>query len=137
MQTKGNPVKFTYFLFLFLSQNNKFCRYNNLTFQMRNIPFLLEACPKELCNFYEHLKSLLYESRPNYELMRECLYDVCKNRNFKLDEPLDWEEGSHLYKKYFRKLQAIIKFSFKSQKLLQYNCLIKKNVQNMYKTIID
>uniref|UniRef100_A0A915EPI1 Protein kinase domain-containing protein n=1 Tax=Ditylenchus dipsaci TaxID=166011 RepID=A0A915EPI1_9BILA len=69
-----------------------------LACKVRETPFLLDRCPWELYKMYQHIRSLDYTSRPDYALMRKVIDDVCERRGFRLDDPLDWQEGGRLCK---------------------------------------
>ncbi|VDO32648.1 unnamed protein product [Haemonchus placei] len=57
---------------------------------------LLQQCPKEFELYISHLKQLNYASTPDYELLRNVLFQAFKKNHFTLTMKLDWEKtGEH------------------------------------------
>ncbi|KAI6227387.1 hypothetical protein M3Y99_01261200 [Aphelenchoides fujianensis] len=59
--------------------------------------YVLEKCPPELWRVMNHLETLKWNSRPDYELIRRALEDVCAKNRFGVTEPFDWEHGGAFY----------------------------------------
>nr|CDJ83775.1 Serine threonine protein kinase-related domain containing protein [Haemonchus contortus] len=57
---------------------------------------LLQQCPREFELYISHLKQLNYASTPDYELLRNVLFQAFKKNHFTLTMKLDWEKtGEH------------------------------------------
>uniref|UniRef100_A0A7I4YDZ2 Protein kinase domain-containing protein n=1 Tax=Haemonchus contortus TaxID=6289 RepID=A0A7I4YDZ2_HAECO len=63
---------------------------------------LLAKCPQEMYMMYDHIRSLEFDSKPNYPMLRRQLDRVCARLDFHEDQPYDWEEGGYYYE-YFNK----------------------------------
>ncbi|KRX49344.1 Tau-tubulin kinase 2 [Trichinella murrelli] len=57
---------------------------------LNDIKEFCKHCPEEFCNIGEHLKTLGYTDKPNYELCYENLNAINKRMGLE-DLPLDWE----------------------------------------------
>ncbi|CAD5215321.1 unnamed protein product [Bursaphelenchus xylophilus] len=57
------------------------------------IETFLKNCPMELWKFMRHLQKLKYDSRPDYNLLQNCLEEICHRKTFKTNDPFDWEDG--------------------------------------------
>uniref|UniRef100_A0A914YNL7 Non-specific serine/threonine protein kinase n=1 Tax=Panagrolaimus superbus TaxID=310955 RepID=A0A914YNL7_9BILA len=53
--------------------------------------------PVELYAVVDHIQTLKYETRPNYDYLREIISTICTSRNFKFSDPYDWEAGGESY----------------------------------------
>ncbi|GMT33320.1 hypothetical protein PFISCL1PPCAC_24617, partial [Pristionchus fissidentatus] len=53
---------------------------------------LLKDCPIQLLNFAEHLRTLTYYLRPDYELLYNVLMDIMIEGEYKFSDPWDWEK---------------------------------------------
>lgn len=73
-------------------------------FQLKYIPLLLTNAPQELQQFLEHIRSLNYSDEPNYDFLQNCIHDACETRNFKHDDPLDWQSNGFYYQRYFKSM---------------------------------
>uniref|UniRef100_A0A914QF25 Protein kinase domain-containing protein n=1 Tax=Panagrolaimus davidi TaxID=227884 RepID=A0A914QF25_9BILA len=62
-----------------------------------SLPTLFRHGPVELYSALDHLQSLKYESRPNYDHLREIITKICAARGFKFSDPYDWEAGGENY----------------------------------------
>uniref|UniRef100_A0A8R1YED3 Protein kinase domain-containing protein n=1 Tax=Pristionchus pacificus TaxID=54126 RepID=A0A8R1YED3_PRIPA len=54
---------------------------------------LYDSCPKELYHIHDHLDSLRFFSKPNYELIKRYLKKACDRCEVKESDPFDWEKG--------------------------------------------
>ncbi|KAL1239604.1 Tau-tubulin kinase [Trichinella pseudospiralis] len=57
---------------------------------LSNMKEFCKHCPEEFCNIGEHLKTLGYFDKPNYELCYENMNAISKRMGLE-DLPLDWE----------------------------------------------
>uniref|UniRef100_A0A9J2P8C1 Protein kinase domain-containing protein n=1 Tax=Ascaris lumbricoides TaxID=6252 RepID=A0A9J2P8C1_ASCLU len=70
---------------------------------------LLKDCPIEFYKIYDHIRRLGYMDRPNYQLIRRTINEICKRRNFSIEDPFDWEEGGRYHKEYLRTIEQLEK----------------------------
>lgn len=54
---------------------------------------LYDTCPKELYHIHDHIDSLAYYSKPNYELIKRYIKKACDRCEVKESDPFDWEKG--------------------------------------------
>lgn len=64
---------------------------------------LLEGCPREYQDAYDHTVTLQYSDEPNYDLVKRG-WNACKQRKgYADDTPLDWEPKGEK----FKEMQAV------------------------------
>ncbi|PIO55194.1 hypothetical protein TELCIR_23420 [Teladorsagia circumcincta] len=52
---------------------------------------------------YDHIRSLEFDSKPNYPMLRRQLDRVCARLDYHEDQPYDWEQGGYYYEYYTKK----------------------------------
>ncbi|CAD5211016.1 unnamed protein product [Bursaphelenchus okinawaensis] len=90
---------------------------------------LLKECPVELWKFQRHLQNLKYDSRPDYQLLENCLTDVCHRKGYELGDPYDWEEGGRHRQQVLEAFEHETKSSLKE--LPSYASTATENSQNV------
>ncbi|VDM48451.1 unnamed protein product [Toxocara canis] len=55
--------------------------------------YLLKDCPIEFYKIYDHIRRLQYMDKPNYELIKKTMKQICERRHYSTDDPFDWEKG--------------------------------------------
>ena len=65
-------------------------RIGEIKMQWDPTPFL-QSAPPQLTYFFEHLKQLKYEDRPDYVYLRFLFQDMILKAGETLDAPYDWE----------------------------------------------
>ncbi|GMT19232.1 hypothetical protein PFISCL1PPCAC_10529, partial [Pristionchus fissidentatus] len=58
---------------------------------------LYDKCPQELYHVHDHLESLRFWSKPNYDLMKKWIDKACVRSDISPSDPFDWEEGGRYY----------------------------------------
>ncbi|KAJ5075408.1 tau-tubulin kinase 1 [Anaeramoeba ignava] len=56
-----------------------------------NCPALCQGLPPEFVKFFEHINSLKYEDKPNYQYLRNLLRETYLRYHFDDNYPFDWE----------------------------------------------
>lgn len=69
---------------------------------------LLSKCPPQMLIITEHLRSLDYYSRPNYQHIFETLQQILDDYDVKHSDPYDWETSSKKSSKFRRKSGLLI-----------------------------
>ena len=68
-----------------------------------NGKILLEGCPREYQDAYDHIMTLQYADDPNYDQVKNSWLACMKRKGYAVDSPLDWEpKGEH-----FKATQAV------------------------------
>ena len=70
---------------------------------------LCKGCPKELENFFKHVRSLKFQEEPNYDYLRKIFKIILKNNNFQNFENLNfsWIEDSQSIKAKIKKKRTL------------------------------
>eukprot|EP00058_Branchiostoma_floridae_P004649 XP_002590137.1 hypothetical protein BRAFLDRAFT_83417 [Branchiostoma floridae] len=55
---------------------------------------LLKSLPSEFKQFLEHVQSLKYYDKPNYQFLQGLIEGMIQRKNIKESDPYDWERGS-------------------------------------------
>ncbi|KAJ3452796.1 tau-tubulin kinase 1 [Anaeramoeba flamelloides] len=78
--------------------------------KMYTNPDICSDFPEQFTKFYQHLDSLEYEDKPNYDYLRKLLNDICIDRGFDENTKYDWE--------IYEESQKILKTSLSSFKVI-------------------
>ncbi|CAJ0946380.1 unnamed protein product, partial [Mesorhabditis belari] len=58
---------------------------------------LLKGCPVEMYKFYDHVRCLGVEDKPNYDLLMNILEKICARCDYRDEDRLDFERGGRYY----------------------------------------
>ncbi|GMT31355.1 hypothetical protein PFISCL1PPCAC_22652, partial [Pristionchus fissidentatus] len=58
---------------------------------------LYDKCPQEFYHIHDHLDSLRYWSKPNYDLIKRWIDKACVRSCISDSDPFDWEAGGRYY----------------------------------------
>ncbi|KAK0424836.1 hypothetical protein QR680_008880 [Steinernema hermaphroditum] len=66
----------------------------------RALDTLLDRCPRQLYRIFDHIQTLKYADRPDYNMMFSTLREIWNLKRVSQEDPYDWEEGGRCHEQY-------------------------------------